>query len=142
MAQFFHGLIKEAIRFRRKKERYWRIRRSVESRREYVQAKNRVNRLIRKRKFYYYQHKINEAGSNSKKLYQVLNNLTGRQTKSKLPDGYSDTVLANKFMTFFNDKITTIVDSFQPCDIPFYHVFYPTFHIEDCLILNRSIIMK
>ena len=43
-----------------------------------------------------------------RKIYNVLNTITGQGPKTVLPDRQSDQILANSFMDFFNSKIEAI----------------------------------
>ena len=75
-----------------------------------------VNKLVRKRKCLYYKEKITEAGTDSRRLYSIVNNLTGNSSIKKLPNGLSDMDLANSFMTYFDEKMRTIVSSLEEAE--------------------------
>lgn len=120
---WFNAQIMNAIKIRRHKEKIWRRVRTDQSRREYVSTKSLVNKLIRKRKCMYYKQKITEAGTDAKRLYSVLNNLTGKSCVKKLPDGHSDMDLANDFMKSFDGKIRNIVSSLEGAEQA-HHVTY------------------
>lgn len=85
---WFNNEVKCAIKERRRKEKKWRIKRTVESREEYVRANNFVNRLIRKRKCIYYREMVTDAGSDPRKLYSLLNNLSGKKRKKHFQEGF------------------------------------------------------
>ncbi len=59
---WFNSEVPNAIRIRRRKEKLWHTLRMEESRREYVNARNEVNKLIRRTKSTYYRQKIVVAG--------------------------------------------------------------------------------
>lgn len=60
-----------------------------------------------------YQNKVVEAGSNIIKLYKVFDSLTGNKKVNKLPDGFSDDVVASMFLDFFDKKFENIVSNFK-----------------------------
>ena len=104
-APWFNADTLRAKREKRKRERRWRRLRSDGARREYQDAKNRHNVIVRCRKREYFQQKTTDAGSDIGKLYVVLDGLTGGKKKSKLPEGFSDPDLADKFLEVFYNKI-------------------------------------
>ena len=55
--------------------------------------------------------KIKECDINVKKLYILVNHLTGRNLDSPFPDLESDEIIANEFADFFMEKIKRIRDS-------------------------------
>ena len=59
--------------------------------------RNAVTRVIRQRKRNYYDEKINETQSNPKKLWKVLNQLTGQQQRDEIPGDLN----ANEFNEYF-----------------------------------------
>lgn len=68
--------------------------------------------MIKRRKTEYYNGKIGEAGNyTNNKLYN-LDRLTGNSKEKKLPESYSDRVLADEFLEFFKSKIENIVSDF------------------------------
>ncbi|MEO1808772.1 MAG: reverse transcriptase family protein, partial [Bacteroidota bacterium] len=50
------------------------------------------------------------TGTNMRKIYNVLNTITGQGLKTVLPDRQSDQILANSFMDFFSSKIEAIAN--------------------------------
>ena len=111
---WFNSEIARAIKHIKSKEKKWRNLKTVESRRESTHAKHEVNKLIRRRKCSYYRQTIANVGSEAKRLYSLLDSLTGNLKKQKrFPEGYTDTDFANEFVKYFNGKITQIVISFQ-----------------------------
>ena len=92
---WFNSEIARAIKHRRSKEKKWRNLKTVESRRDYVHAKNEVNGLIRRRKCSYYRQKTADVDSDAKRLHSLLDSFTGNVRKKRFPEGYTDTDLAN-----------------------------------------------
>ena len=109
---WFNGETLQAKREKRQKENAWLRSRTDNSLLAYRTAKNRYNNMIRKSKIDYYRRKIFEAAKDAKKLYRLLNGLSGCSSDKRLPDGKSDNVLANEFLNFFKNKIDTISNSF------------------------------
>ena len=54
--------------------------------------------------------KIDECNKDTKKLYSLINNLTGSKTKNSMLDAESDEALANTFADYFMEKISKIKD--------------------------------
>ena len=59
--------------------------------------------------------KIEMCGHDTKKLYNLVNNMTGRTKTNPMPPGRKDTELANEFADFFLDKIRRIRDDLADC---------------------------
>ena len=55
--------------------------------------------------------KIRDCGTDAKKLYTLINNLTNNNKDNPLPKSQSDEVLANHFAQFFMSKIKSIRDT-------------------------------
>ena len=59
-------------------------------------------------------------GKDTKKLFDLVNNLTSNKSSNKMPKGQSDSMLAKEFATFFLEKIENIcnlftgIDEFEP----------------------------
>lgn len=64
--------------------------------------------MCNKAKQKYYETKIIENENDSKKLFQICNNLLHKIKDNSLPSHSSPAELANKFVQYFKDKITKI----------------------------------
>ena len=53
-------------------------------------------------------HQISATTGNSKKLYQLITNLTSQNKSNSLPSSTSDENLADEFATYFLEKICNI----------------------------------
>lgn len=113
---WFNEEIRRAKNNKKKKERLWRRYRTEERRVEFTRARNYLKRLIEIRKRNFYKEKTEQAGPNMHKLYKILDDLTGNKKKQKLPEGYSESELANEFLHFFDNKIRRIVSAFSGND--------------------------
>ena len=67
---------------------------------------------MRRKKREFYRRKIEELGLDIKKLYAIIDNLTGNGKKKMLPEGFSDEELAAMFSDFFENKIENLVGGF------------------------------
>ena len=108
---WFDSNIKTARRRRRWFEKDWRRKRTVEARECYTQARNEVNRLIRKRKEEYYRSQAREKIGNMKELFVLFNDLLGKTREKVLPDHTPE--LAQNFADFFEEKIDNIYNGFN-----------------------------
>ena len=67
-----------------------------------------VNKLCDEAKVEFYNKKIIESEGNSKDLFRLSNTLLHKQNDSALPTHSSEKDLANKFGTYFKEKITAL----------------------------------
>ncbi len=104
-ALWYNNEISLAKKQKRKKEGKWRKLRTEVARREYMETRDRLNRVVLRRKREYYRQKTLESRSNISKLYKILDNLTGNKKLNKLPEGFNDAALANMFLDYFDQKI-------------------------------------
>ena len=54
-----------------------------------------------------------DAGRDTKKLYKIINNITGTKEDNPMPLGDSDTEIAQGFVEYFVEKIDKIRDKFE-----------------------------
>ena len=74
---------------------------------------NICNQIINKAKRQFYSHIISENSGDSKKLWKQLNNILHSNAESILPEEKNEKSLANKFSSYFSDKITKICNGFN-----------------------------
>ena len=60
--------------------------------------------------------KVIECKHDIKKMYRLINNITGRTSENPMPQNVSDETLVNDFANFFMDKIQKICDELQQYD--------------------------
>ena len=60
--------------------------------------------MIKYKKRDHLHNRISATRGNSKKLYQLITNLTSQNKSNPLPTSTSDEDLANKFATYFLEK--------------------------------------
>ena len=88
---------------------------------------------------------ISECSGDSKKLYNLVSNLTTKSVGNPLSASNNDEELANSFTSFFEEKILTIrkqfkdIPQFQPevADIPKLTKFHPMMEEQVELIINQ-----
>ena len=106
---WFTDEIAEAIRCRRRLEKCWKKdKTSNEKYEQFHKQRRTVSNLMdsAERKFFF--NKIIENKSNYKEVYNVCNQLLGRDKDSPLPPNGTNKELADRFNIFFTDKITKI----------------------------------
>ena len=101
--------IKAEQAIRRRYERKWRSTKLTVHRQMLTNQRDHVSDMCRAAKIEYYQTKIETCGSDQKKLYQVMNELLHRKGPALLPAHDSSKDLADKFCTFFTEKITSMM---------------------------------
>ena len=74
--------------------------------------RTRVTQLCSDAKKQFYESKISENSKDQKALFHVANELLHRKKDSHLPNSDSKEELANRFVTYFIEKIEQIVNSF------------------------------
>ena len=109
---WYNEVVDRAKKHKKRKERQWRRHKTELSRLEYTRARNNEKTVITVRKREYYQNKTVQAADNVGKLYKILDNITGRKKRNRLPEGFTDEELANDFIQFFDAKIGGIIRSF------------------------------
>ena len=100
---------------RRQYERTWRRDKTPLNRACLRWQINRCNHLLNKNKKNYYQELVKENSKDGKKLWRVLGKVLGRSQVSILPSCTDDKSLANRFGSFFIDKINKIRNTFRKC---------------------------
>ena len=101
-----------AKRIKKEKREEVEMYKNEDTKNDYCLAKNAVNTLIIRKKNEYYRRKIEALGLDIKKLYTIIDNLTGNRKKVMLPEGFSDEVLSAMFLDFFEKKIENFIGGF------------------------------
>ena len=94
-------------RILRRSEKIWMRIRSENNWIIYKHIRKQCQNMLTEKKKEKISRKIEECGSNSKKLFQLVNHLTGCKPELPLPTRRSDKELADEFANFFN-KIVKI----------------------------------
>ena len=106
---WFTDEIAAAIRLRRRLEKCWkRDKTSTEKYEQFHKQQRTVSNLMDLAECKFFLNKIIENKSNYKEVYNVCNQLLGRNKDLPLPPICTNKELADRFNTFFTDKITKI----------------------------------
>ena len=106
---WFTDEIAAAIRLRRRLEKHWkRDKTSNEKYEQFHKQWRTVSNLMDLAECKFFLNKIIKNKSNYKEVYNVCNQLLGRNKDLPLPPNCTNKELADRFNTFFIDKITKI----------------------------------
>ena len=102
---WFTQEVKDQKRKLRKSEKIWRKNRSKEN---WINLKlecMKYNNILTSSKVLSISKKVFECEHAIKKMYRLINNITGRTSENLMPENVSDETLVNDFANFFMDKI-------------------------------------
>jgi len=109
-------------RIKRNLERKWKQSRSRENWKAFTQARNEYAHALGKAKTIYIKDEVDKCANDSKKMYKLINDMTGGNKENPMPDDQSDSKLANNFADYFEEKIDKIrkeldtFDKYEPDD--------------------------
>jgi hypothetical protein len=96
--------------------RKWCQSRSVQDRTEYRKYRNWLNSKIKKEKEHYYKTKFSACITDSRKTWNVINELIQRKTKMSVDDiisknmpQFSENMIADRFACHFYDSVHTLI---------------------------------
>ena len=119
---WFTAEIGQAKRKRRQLERKWRKAKTDENHRLYTSQCRVVDEMIKTAKEIYFSSVVDDNKSDQRILFTSIDTLLYRKPVSRYPSSTSDEVLANRFNSFFLEKINTIrsgiigsSDAYIPC---------------------------
>ena len=113
-------------------ERFWRKDKSPQNKARLHKQIARCNAIITMDKTNNFRNLISDNARDSKKLWQILRSVLHSVPEKVLPSHASQICLANRFVTFFSDKIRKVRDSFTntdsftlpaPSDVPKFDLF-------------------
>ena len=96
-----------------RREKLWRKYREPDLWKAYISIRHEYKELLNKMKTEVISNKVKECGSDSQKLYALVNNLLGTKVSNLLPESNSDEKLAEEFAEFFLSKVLKIRDSIK-----------------------------
>ena len=105
--------IASAKRKRRMLERKWRQMRTDTARLLYLDQCKIVNKMVNDAKEVYYASIIDSNQGDQRVLFETINKLLYRKPEIRYPPAPSDFILANRFNTYFAEKIINIRKSFS-----------------------------
>ena len=76
----------------------------------------KYNNILKSSKVQSISKKVIESEHDIKKMYRLINNITGRTSENPMPENVSDETLVNDFTNFFMDKIQKIHNELQQYD--------------------------
>ena len=108
-------------------EQIWRKDKSAYNRARLRRQIARCNSLVNKDKANYFRNLVRENANNSKKLWQVLHSALHSSPEAVLPSHESKKGLADRFVTFFSDKIVKSETHFPLVthSLCLLHLMYP-----------------
>ena len=112
---WFTDELHQAKNERRKAERLWRRTGLTVHKEIYRAEKCKYNTLLLDSKATYFNERITECGNDSKAISKIIDDLLFRHKTTKLPEYSSAQDLANRFATFFKEKIDKIRDELPDC---------------------------
>ena len=115
MQPWYEDHVKNQKKVVRKREQIWRKYRETHQWKAYRIERNRYNRMLAGSKLRSISNKVKECGSDTKKLYNLVNNITGRVKANPMPTSESEESLAEKFADYFLSKIKGIRDNLSTC---------------------------
>ena len=98
---------------RRQYECAWRRDKSSVNRSRLRRQINRCNHILNRNKGCFYRDLVSENCGDSKRLWHALNRTLSRSNSTVLPSFEDEKSLANRFGSFFIDKIRKIRDTFK-----------------------------
>ena len=107
-SEWYSDAIRKAKREKRRRERAWRKSKLEVHRQCFREQCKLVNAMLLDAKTNFYTNKIQEIGNDQKKLFAAANTLLHFKNETKLPVHVSSFELAERFSTFFEEKIVDI----------------------------------
>ena len=116
MAPWYSDEIRVEKSKRRRLERRWRKSRLTIDRQLYVNQCSTVNSLIHQSRITFYTNTINENKNNQRVLFSTVSKMLNLKADKKLPSFTNAASLAEKFVEYFENKITIIRNNFSSAD--------------------------
>ena len=93
---------------RKQKERQWRVTKLEIHRQLYTTQRQVVQTAMRSAQINYFNDLVDDCAQDSKRLFQLTNELLNRKADSTLPDHTNAQQLVNDFSQFYHDKVESI----------------------------------
>ena len=120
---WFTEEVKKLKQIMQRREKIWRKYKLDSTWIVFKVARNRYKNALREAKLLVVSEKVVECGTDTCKLYSLVNSLTGATITNPMPDNKgSDEELADQFSEFFMDKVTKIrqgLDIYLKYDPPY-----------------------
>ena len=149
---WYSDAIRKAKREKRRRERAWRKSKLEVHRQCFHEQCQLVNAMLLDAKTNFYTNKIQEIGNDQKKLFAAANTLLHFKNETKLPVHVSSFELAERFSTFFEEKIVDIrrelsvtatrgvsyLEHCQRCPCEFLHFSVPSDEVVKSVIVKAA----
>ena len=113
---WFNDELRDAKISKRRCERKWRKSKDEADKWLFKKARNKLVHQLETSRNTFYTDKINACEGDTKKLFNIINDLTGKKQASPLPPGNDMKTLADSFAEFFLQKVDRIQDDiYQKC---------------------------
>ena len=89
----------------RQRDKIWRKYKTDSTKTEFIKARSKYKQQLRMTKTEIMSNKVTECGTDTSKLYSLVNRLMMLTTQNPLPDNRTNDELAEEFATFFMSKI-------------------------------------
>ena len=100
-------------RLLRKSERLWKRYKQPHQYEAFKAARNKYNYELNREKRLTFSQKVSDSKGDSRKLYQLVSELTGKRSDNPLPISESEKTIADKFADHFMNKIDIIRKSLE-----------------------------
>ena len=111
---WFTDQIKDEIRLRRTMERRWQKTPSADNFTAFYIQRRCVSNLICREQRRFYMNTLHEHRTDTKKVFQIVNNLLQRKEDLPLPPSSDNKQLADQFNNFFFEKVSRIRTDLHP----------------------------
>ena len=135
---WFTEEVKNSKRIMRRCEHLWRKYKHEDLWETFKTARNIFKNTLRKAKCKFYSNKIQDCGNDTRRLFQIINTLTGSNLENPMPECDDDQQLADEFAEFIAEKIDRIrsdLDHYpeyvpEHKDVPVMDKFLPIYQEE------------
>ena len=116
---WFTDEVEECKQFIRRREKIWRRYKTDSTKIAFIKARSKYKQQLRIAKIGIISTKVIECGTDTRKLYSLVNGLIGLTTQNSLPDNQINDEHVEEFVTFFMSKISKICEELN--DHPKYN---------------------
>ena len=116
---WFMDEVKEHKQFMRRREKIWRRYKTEDTKTAFIKAQSKYKQQLRREKVRIISTKVIDCGTDTRKLYSLVNGLIGLTAQNPLPDNQDKDELVEEFGSFFMSKISKIWDELN--DHPKYN---------------------
>ena len=107
---WFTDAVKGCKQFMRQREKIWRTYKTDSTKTAFIKVRSKYKQQLRMANTEIMSNKVLESGTDTRKLYHLVNELIRLTTHNPLPDNRTNDELAEESATFFMPKIIKICD--------------------------------